>query len=345
MTIDGVIWALKKIAEYSLVSVSSWDAFFTGIGRAARTFTDLESGMAWPYLLASFTIAAGVFMYARRRGEAKPGTFVSFLFPREVYGHTSAALDYQFYAINLVLKFLFWVPIMTGMGMIGYKAMAAILVEWMKWEPPARLSTGQALGAAFGLFVLYDFVNYCSHVLFHKIPVLWAFHEVHHSAQVMTPITAFRAHPMELLFPALLQMPVIGFAAVFYQNVAPRDLEVDTVFGIGLFTFAFGLLGHHLQHSHIWLSFGPILSRLYISPAQHQIHHSVDARHRNRNFGVKFAIWDTLFGTLYVPPGRETIQLGVPNQKTVVFTSVTRIYFLPFVRVWTSFRGGQAGRI
>ena len=137
---------------------------------------------------------------------------------------------------------------------------------------------------------------------------------------------------MELFFPAVLQMPVIGLAAVFYQNVAPRDLEVSTICGIGLFTFAFALCGHHLQHSHVWLSFGPVLNRIYISPAQHQIHHSSDPRHRDKNFGVKFAVWDTLFGTLYVPKDHETLQVGLPDADPQDFETVTQLYFLPLPR-------------
>lgn len=333
MKLEGAIWVVNKVVEYAFASFASWDSFTTSLGRAARTFTDLESGMAWPYLLASLTIATGVFVWSGRRVGEPSRSVLSFLFPREVYGHPSAILDYKFHGVNILLKFLLWVPIMTGMGMVGYKAMSAVLIGYLSWNPPATLSTAQALAAAFGFFVLYDFINYCSHVLFHKVPTLWVFHRIHHSAQVLTPITAFRGHPMELLFPALLQMPVIGLAAVFYQNVSPRDLEVGMIFGIGLFTFLFGLLGHHLQHSHVWLSFGPTLSRLYISPAQHQIHHSRDPRHRDRNFGVKFAVWDMLFGTLYVPAFRETFLVGLPEADPGRFTKVRDLYFRPFAEV------------
>ena len=235
-------------------------------------------------------------------------------------------LDYKVYVVNTFLKFLLIVPIMAGIGMVGFKAMTAIVIHGLSWEPPRTMPPEYLFATAFGSFLLFDFINYCAHVLFHKVPILWSFHRVHHSAEVLTPVTAYRAHPMELLIPAVLQAPAIGLVAVFYQNLLPHDMEVTTVFGVSLFPFVFGLFGHHLQHSHVWLSFGPWLSRLYISPAQHQIHHSRDPRHRDKNFGVKFAVWDALFGTLYVPKTRETLRFGVPGEDAQDLLASTPAY-------------------
>ena len=89
-----------------------------------------------------------------------------------MYLHSSAILDYKFYVINLFLKFLFYVPIMIGMGMVGYKIMSVIVIGFLSWEPPIHLSAAEAIGAAFVFFFLHDFINYWSHVLFHKMPVL-----------------------------------------------------------------------------------------------------------------------------------------------------------------------------
>src|SRR2546426_736232 len=99
--------------------------------------------------------------------------------------------------------------------------------------------------------------------------------------------------------------------------------------GLVLFLFA----GAHLRHSHVWLSYGPVLSRIFISPAQHQIHHSVDPRHVDRNFGGIFAIWDALFGTLYVPRTRETLTVGLADGGHAGLDSVARLYTMPFRRL------------
>ena len=57
----------------------------------------------------------------------------------------------------------------------------------------------------------------------------------------------------------------------------------------------------HLQHSHMWISFRGLLGRVFISPAHHQVHHSDNPKHFNTNYGSCLALWDWMFGTLYVP--------------------------------------------
>jgi len=87
--------------------------------------------------------------------------------------------------------------------------------------------------------------------------------------------------------------------------------NVVTLFGVNAVFGLFRLLSGNLRHSHIWVAYPRWLSHLLISPAQHQIHHSVELRHRDRNMGTVFAFWDWLFGTLYVPRGRERLTFGV----------------------------------
>ena len=57
----------------------------------------------------------------------------------------------------------------------------------------------------------------------------------------------------------------------------------------------------HLQHSHMWIAFRGVLGRIFVSPAHHQVHHSGNPKHFNKNFGSCLALWDWMFGTLYVP--------------------------------------------
>ena len=330
MTIEGVKWFFERVAEYSFSAFASWSSFTAAIGKIAGTLTDVESGLAWPYLVASLLIAGVVFVALNRGDALPPSSFHAFLFPRHIYHHPSAVLDYRFYLISIVLKFLLWVPILAGMGTLGYKVMKLVLIGYALWEPPKTLPLAWLFVAVLGFYLLYDFVNYWAHVLFHKVPMLWSFHRVHHSAEVMTPITAYRAHPMEFFFIAILQAPVVGLAGVFYQNLPAHDMQATTIFGMSIVSFVYGLSGFHLQHSHLPISYGPLLNRIIVSPIQHQVHHSIDPRHHNKNFGVKFAVWDALFDTLYVPKAPETIQVGLPGVDPREFSTVCQLYFLPF---------------
>jgi sterol desaturase/sphingolipid hydroxylase (fatty acid hydroxylase superfamily) len=219
---------------------------------------------------------------------------------------------------------------MTGVGLLGAKVMSAVLVGLLSWEPPRTLSPMAIIAAAMGFLILHDFINYWAHVLFHKVPLLWSFHQVHHSAEVLTPAAAYRMHPIEIISFAVLQAPAVGLSAFFYENILGRDQQITMIFGVSIVGFVLALLGTHLRHSHIWFSYGPVLNRVFMSPAHHQIHHSIDPRHWNKNFSVKLAVWDALFGTLYVPKEPETLQVGLPDADPREFSTVRQLYFLPF---------------
>ena len=68
----------------------------------------------------------------------------------------------------------------------------------------------------------------------------------------------------------------------------------------------------HLQHTHLWIAFTGLAGRVFLSPAHHQIHHSNNPVHFDKNLGSCLAIWDWLFGTLYVPAKEpEPLTFGV----------------------------------
>ncbi|MDO9120087.1 MAG: sterol desaturase family protein [Nitrospira sp.] len=332
MVIDAVRWFLERVAEYSLSAVSSWDSFTAAIGEVLGTFTRLTSGLAWPYVLASVTIAGVAYHVSKKRDVPPAPSFRAFLFPRGVYGHPSALLDYRFYLVSALLNVLLFVPMLAGVGVLAEKMGKGFLIGYLAWEPPATLPVPALFAAALGFYLLHDFVNYWAHLLLHKVPLLWAFHQVHHSAEVLTPISAYRAHPLEFFVTAILRAPVIGLAFVFYENFPAQDLAVTTMFGVSLVGFMYGLSGLHLQHSHLPISYGPLLDRILVTPIVHQTHHSLDPRHHNKNFGVKFALWDWLFGTLCLPDRHERLRFGLVGIKKDDFATVGKLYVGPFQR-------------
>lgn len=91
-------------------------------------------------------------------------------------------------------------------------------------------------------------------------------------------------------------------------------MQVAEIAGINLCIVLANAALAALHHSHVWLSYGPVLEHVFISPAQHQVHHSIDPRHHNRNFGNSLALWDWLFGTLYVIREREEITFGLTGE-------------------------------
>ena len=98
------------------------------------------------------------------------------------------------------------------------------------------------------------------------------------------------------------------------------------------------LFGFHLRHSHVWLPYKGIWGKLFVSPAHHQLHHSVAVRHWDKNLGFVFAFWDWIFGTLYAVDKREKITFGMNGHEEPEYHSVRAMYLLPFVKAWRLLR-------
>jgi sterol desaturase/sphingolipid hydroxylase (fatty acid hydroxylase superfamily) len=92
------------------------------------------------------------------------------------------------------------------------------------------------------------------------------------------------------------------------------EIEIVAVGTVNAGYFLFNAMGANLRHSHIWLSYGPVLEHVLISPAQHHVHHSMNPKHYNKNYGEVFAIWDLMFGTLYVLRAHEDLVFGLADK-------------------------------
>jgi sterol desaturase/sphingolipid hydroxylase (fatty acid hydroxylase superfamily) len=294
-------------------------------------FSNLHERTAWPYLITGFLAAVAVWAVERRRGEQV--SLRRFVFPGEVFGHRSARLDYRFVAIDLVLRVLVYVPILTTTSRLTQRAVLDV---------PGLRALGHALRPVPGrvvviavvLFLLVDLALYLGHLACHRIPALWALHEVHHSAEVLTPLTVLRVHPFEQVTDYLALGAANGIGAALWAEATARPVGLPTLLGVNVLTVSFFAVAYQLRHSHIWLSYGPRLSQWLVSPAQHQIHHSSAPEHWDRNMGFVFAFWDRIFGTLYVPTEREQITFGVAGADPADFATVRKLYALPVLKAW-----------
>jgi sterol desaturase/sphingolipid hydroxylase (fatty acid hydroxylase superfamily) len=192
------------------------------------------------------------------------------------------------------------------------------------------------------LFVADDFTRFLLHWMMHKVPALWALHRVHHSAEVLTPITIYRVHPLESFFYSLRLILAQGIVlGIFFYGFGMR-LSAWEVAGANAITYCLNLAGANLRHSHVWLSFGPWLEYLFISPAQHQIHHSEQPEHFDRNFGAFLAIWDLLFRSLYRAAGqRRPSGFGLGRGQGNPHTRLHLAYLEPLAALGRSIWPGQ----
>ncbi|MEO8697544.1 MAG: sterol desaturase family protein [Acidimicrobiales bacterium] len=178
------------------------------------------------------------------------------------------------------------------------------------------------------LTLTIDFSFFAAHVLQHRISVLWCFHKVHHSAPVMTPLTAYRSHPVDDIVEGVVVSLLLGICDGVLLLVFDPTVSVPTIAGTNaVFVIAFAALAN-LRHSHTWISWGDRIERVFCSPAQHQIHHSTDPSHHDRNFGGLLSLWDWLFGTLITARTHQQITFGLGAESDRYHT-VRDMYFAP----------------
>lgn len=184
-----------------------------------------------------------------------------------------------------------------------------------------------------------DFCIYWVHRVHHEAPALWPFHAVHHSAEVLTPLTVYRKHPIYDFISDIVRSIVLGALQGMLLAMFVGKIALTHIAGVNAFYFFFNALGSNLRHSQVWLSYGPVLERILISPAQHQIHHSSAVHHHNRNYGEIFAVWDWMFGALYLPEVREELEFGLAdahgNRQPQPHPTLSNALVVPLVESWS----------
>ncbi|WP_162938101.1 sterol desaturase family protein [Kiloniella sp. EL199] len=183
------------------------------------------------------------------------------------------------------------------------------------------------------LIAFVDFVSFGIHYLQHKVPFLWEFHKVHHSLEVMHPISNYREHPVDNLFYMTGTGTAYGlFLGVVYLLFGYLP-TMPQILGVPLVAFAFNMLGYNLRHSHIWLRWPGNWAKAFASPAHHHIHHSCHPDHIDKNFAFIFPVWDVLFKTYHLPETNKDVHFGISKTYVSEYKSILALYFLPFIKV------------
>jgi sterol desaturase/sphingolipid hydroxylase (fatty acid hydroxylase superfamily) len=283
----------------------------------------------WPYILSSVLLAVVVYAVARRRQFSWRG-LGRFLLSPKFWLHPSSRFDAKVVFINAVIRAFLITPWMFSAFALAVSVVGALDGAF---GPPVVIPLprwGIAVLYTVVLFILWDGSRYLLHRLCHEIPALWEFHKVHHSAEVLTPMTLYRVHPVESTLFAVRGVLVTGFTAgLFFYLFRSQAVQLEML-GANAAAFAFNLLGANLRHSQVWLTFGRF-ERWFLSPAQHQIHHSAEPTDFNKNYGTWLALWDRLGGTFVASGSRRKLQFGLHADDARFNTrSVRESYLQPF---------------
>lgn len=317
-------------------------AFLDQLTAPFLLFFSISDRIYWLYLLSAFTIA--FFLYVvHKQNYAKEGVGLrDFVFPRAIVFHRSAVNDYVYLYADHLFQAAFIGVLFSSVAFVVSDVIETRLVDWLP-DFKDRLQGIHQNGwiTTALLAVVADFALFLSHFMQHRIPWLWEFHKVHHSAEVMTPITVYRMHPVDNILAFAMGGLFSGAVLGIMTFLMGHDIALYNVGGANAIVVLFYLLGYNLRHSHVWWSWGPVLSRIFISPAQHQIHHSAAPQHFDKNLGFTFAFWDGLFGTLYVPKEKEKLTFGLGSNENEKFSTFWSLYLMPFINLAQKFRPGM----
>lgn len=163
------------------------------------------------------------------------------------------------------------------------------------------------------VLILSDLAQYWYHRLFHKVPFLWGFHAVHHSAKSMDWLAGSRMHFVEIiLLRSITSLPL------FTLGFSPSVMQAY---------IGFVYVWSSLLHANVGGNFNR-LGHYVATPRFHHWHHGLEREAFDVNFAIFFPFLDKLFGTFHLPQDRWPENYGIPED-------VPRDYWGQFLYPWT----------
>jgi sterol desaturase/sphingolipid hydroxylase (fatty acid hydroxylase superfamily) len=236
---------------------------------------------------------------------------IAHVFRRDLLGHRSSRVDILHFFLTMGL----WMPVagvlVTTLFTIHVQDL--LVQRFGARAPLLAAGPGAAMLQFLVIFLCRDFGTYVAHWLLHRVPLLWSVHRTHHSAEALTIFTSARSHPLEYIH---LQAGITlcgGLGGGLFLYVTGMAMQTAPVLLLAATGIVFGTVGL-AQHSHLPISFGK-LNYIILAPVMHQLHHSAELRHRDKNLGGQLSVFDWMFGTLYLPREREDYRWGLNDQE------------------------------
>jgi sterol desaturase/sphingolipid hydroxylase (fatty acid hydroxylase superfamily) len=275
-------------------------------------FANPKKRVFFGYLALSVLIALLWLVLVRK---TPLGAALRRVFDRQVFLSPSARADYKIFVINRM--FTFWISPLL-LSQVAIATGIYFFLHRLDFLTPSYFS-GVSTGVVVALFTIVlflvdDLSKYLVHRWMHRFPLLWAIHKVHHSATTLTPVTVYRVHPLEGVLYSLRGVVAQGTVIPVFYYLFGSAVSLYTVVGVNVLVFIFHVTGSNLRHSHISIRYWPWLEHLLISPAQHQLHHSVAERHFDKNFGAALAVWDWMFRSLHLSEAEGELTFGLDEQ-------------------------------
>ncbi len=198
----------------------------------------------------------------------------------------------------------------------------AHVAEQRQWGILQQVEVAEPIKIVVAILFL-DFLIYGQHVLFHKIPLCWRLHRVHHTDLNFDLTTGVRFHPFEILLSLLIKIMAITIVGAPALAVLIFEIILN---GSSMF-----------NHSNLFLPLkvDRIARKFIVTPDMHRVHHSVIPYETDSNYGFNFPWWDRLFGTYRDQPeaGHEQMSIGLKEFRISDSLKLPGLLVQPFIRV------------
>jgi sterol desaturase/sphingolipid hydroxylase (fatty acid hydroxylase superfamily) len=213
-------------------------------------------------------------------------------------------------AVDTLLVRLLLPTAAVGIALYGEAAGWGLLtlVDWPAWV--------EVVVAVMAL----DLAIYLQHVVFHAVPSLWRLHRMHHADLDFDVTTGVRFHPIEILISLGIKIAVVAGLGAPALAVLIFEILLNAT--------------SMFSHGNVRLpaALDRIARQLLVTPDMHRVHHSIDPRETNSNFGFNFSVWDRLFGTYRPAPaaGHIGMTIGIAQFRDARELWLDRMLTQPF---------------
>jgi len=206
---------------------------------------------------------------------------IEMLFPRrrgqELFRYDWREDLFYYFVSSMMVQVLTFVSLLPALQLTAH-------THWTAFR--AAMASQPLVVQFIEIMFLTDLVQYWVHRAFHRIPFLWNFHAVHHSAQVMDWMAGARMHFLEIMVlrgTTVIPMYILGFSQTALQFY---------IFYVYLHsTFIHANFGWTFRH----------LGKYIVTPRFHHWHHGLEPEAIDVNFALHFPLLDRMFGTYHLP--------------------------------------------
>ncbi len=293
-------------------------------------FLNPRRRLFWGYLLSAIIIALLWLCLVKKN---QLGRAFKTVFAPSIWFSKSSRADMVCFLINrvflIICRPVLITQIFIATALYHFLHFQAFLPLGLLESTPILFST---LLFTLSFFLLDDFSRFGLHYALHRVPALWEFHKFHHSAETLTPLTVTRTHPLEAILFSLRSAIVQGIVIAIFLFLFGQQLSLFTILGVNIFVVIFHGLGSNLRHSHISVQYPMAIENIFMSPAQHHLHHSSKKEHFDKNFGVALSIWDKMTGS-FLYSSKEELTFGIGAETKEYTKTIAHMYLLPLKKV------------